>query len=83
MAARVAAISGLTDVDAITLSTAQMVNQARLPADVASRVVLTAFLSNVVAKAAIVAVLGDRRLFRTVAIAFACVLAAGAGLLLR
>ena len=79
----IAAISGLTDVDAITLSTAQMVNQARLPAETASRVVIIAFLSNLVAKAALVAALGERRLFRTVALSYACALAAGAWLLLR
>jgi uncharacterized membrane protein (DUF4010 family) len=63
----VAALSGLTDVDAITLSTAQLVNAERLAADSAWRVILVAALSNLLFKAGAVAALGHRRLFKLIA----------------
>ena len=55
-------IAGLTDVDAITLSTVQLVQKGNLGADTAWRVILTASMSNMVFKAATVAMLGDRQL---------------------
>ncbi len=66
----VAALSGLTDVDAITLSTAQLVNAERLAADSAWRVILVAALSNLLFKAGAVAALGHRRLFQLIAAAY-------------
>ncbi len=66
----VAALSGLTDVDAITLSTAQMVNAERLAADSGWRVILVAALSNLLFKAGAVAALGHRRLFLLIAAAY-------------
>ncbi|MBI5683493.1 MAG: MgtC/SapB family protein [Verrucomicrobia bacterium] len=78
----VAALSGLTDVDAITLSTAEMVNDNRLDADTAWRLVLLASLSNLLFKGGIVAVLGTRRLLARIAVLFAVVLVVGALILL-
>lgn len=58
----VAALSGLTDMDAITLSTAQLVSDGRLAAGMAWRAILVASLANLAFKAGIIAVLGSRRL---------------------
>jgi uncharacterized membrane protein (DUF4010 family) len=73
----VAAISGLTDVDALTLSTARLVDGGRLAAGDGWRAILLAILSNLVFKAGIVAVLGSRRMLARVAALFAAVLAGG------
>lgn len=77
----ISAVSGLTDVDAITLSTAKMFNEARLDADTAWRVILIATMSNLVFKAGAVAVLGSRKLLVYVLISFAIAIAGGALLL--
>ena len=63
----IAALSGLADLDAITLSTARLVESERLSVDVAWRSILIAALSNLVFKTGLVLVLGDRKLFRDVA----------------
>ena len=67
----VAIVAGLTDVDAITLSTAKMASLGQLAPDRAWRVILVAFTSNLVFKAGIVAVLGSRALLWRVAALFA------------
>ncbi len=77
----VALISGLTDVDAITLSTAQLVEAGRVTAAEAWRVILVASLSNFVFKAGIVAALGQRRLLGTIAFVFGVAVAAGLAIL--
>jgi uncharacterized membrane protein (DUF4010 family) len=77
----VAALSGLTDMDAITLSAAQMVNAGRIAPDTAWRLILLAAMSNLVFKAGVVWVLGGRSLFRRVGVVFAAALGAGAALL--
>lgn len=77
----IAGISGLTDVDAITLSTAKMFNQQRVAADTAWRVIMVATMSNLVFKAGAVALLGTRKLFVYVAITFAIAFAGGGALL--
>ena len=59
----VAILSGLTDMDAITLSTAQMIHAGRLDADTGWRLILVASMSNLVFKGGVVAVMGTRRLF--------------------
>jgi uncharacterized membrane protein (DUF4010 family) len=74
----VALISGLTDVDAITLSSSQLVAQGRLDPDTAWRVILLASLSNLVFKGALVWFLGGRALMKFVAPAFGATLLAGA-----
>lgn len=58
----IAVLSGLHNVDAITLSTAQMINHERIDATTGWQLILTASLSNLVSKGAIAAILGTRRL---------------------
>jgi uncharacterized membrane protein (DUF4010 family) len=65
-----ALISGLTDVDALTLSVAELFNQQRLGADTAWRSILLATLSNLGFKAGAAGLLGGRELFRIVGLAF-------------
>lgn len=77
----VAAISGLTDVDAITLSTAKLFAEERLAGSTAWRTILIATLSNLVFKGGAVAVLGNRRLLVYISVLFGIALAGG-GLLL-
>jgi uncharacterized membrane protein (DUF4010 family) len=57
----VAGLSGLTDVDAITLSTAKLVEQQRLPPTLGWRLILTASLANLAFKGAIALALGRRQ----------------------
>ena len=78
----VAAISGLTDVDAITLSTAQLVDAGALDATTGWRIVLVAAGSNMVFKAGMVAALGNRRVFAIVAGLYAVGIAATVALFL-
>ncbi|MGK2858717.1 MAG: MgtC/SapB family protein [Thermoanaerobaculia bacterium] len=78
----VALIAGLTDVDAITLSTAQLVSDGRLGGDEGWRIVLTAVLSNTLFKLGAVAVMGSRRLLGLVAAASAIVIAVGVATIL-
>jgi uncharacterized membrane protein (DUF4010 family) len=66
----VAALSGMTDMDAITLSTARMVQQAQVEADTGWRMIAIGFLSNLVFKFGIVAALGSRTLRKQVAVVF-------------
>lgn len=54
----VALVSGLTDVDAITLSTAQLYQAGRIDQDTAWRLIVVASLANLAFKAGIVAALG-------------------------
>lgn len=70
-------ISGLTDVDALTMSTAQMAEAGRLNADLAWQVVLIGALSNIVFKAATVFVIARKTLIRYVAPAFVVTVVAG------
>ncbi len=73
----VGAVSGLTDVDAITLSTAQMTGSGGLPPATAWRTVLIAVMANLIFKFGIVASLGSAALIGRVAGVFAAALAAG------
>ena len=77
----VAAISGLTDVDAITLSTAQLVNAERLDAGDGWRIILLASLSNLAFKGATIAALGHRRLLVKIAPLYGLALVLGVLLL--
>src|SRR5262245_6571773 len=77
----VAALSGLTDMDAITLSTAQMVRSSRLDADYGWRVIVLASLANLMFKSLIVVALGKRQLYRRVVPLFGLVLMGGMSLL--
>jgi len=73
----VAALSGLTDMDAITLSVTQMVNSEKISPKTGWQCILVASMSNLVFKAAIVAVVGNRRLLVRIAVSFAAAFAAG------
>lgn len=73
----VAVLSGLTDMDAITLSTCRLMNEAKLEPDTGWRVILIAAMANLVFKAGIVAAIGPRALLRSIAILYALAIAGG------
>ena len=77
----VAVLSGLQDLDAITLSTARMVQQDRIAGDLGWRLVLSAALSNLVFKGALALVLGHATLRKWIAILFGAMLALGLAIL--
>jgi uncharacterized membrane protein (DUF4010 family) len=77
----VAGLSGLTDMDAITLSTAQLVRSGDLGHATGWRLVLVGALANLVFKGALVAALGHPRLASRIATVFGVALAAGIALL--
>lgn len=74
----VAVLSGLTDVDAITLSTSRLVRDGRLDGHEGLRVIMLAALSNLAFKGLLVGLVGGRRMMARVAIAFAAATIAGA-----
>jgi len=78
----VAAISGLVDVDAITLSTAQLARGGRIGADLAWRLPMLATLVNLVFKAVLARIWGGPALLRSLAAWFGIALLAGTALLL-
>jgi uncharacterized membrane protein (DUF4010 family) len=78
----VAILSGLHDLDAITLSTAQLVNEEQLGADLGWRLILVATLSNLTVKTGIVAALGSRSLLYRIALLFGAALLGGLALLM-
>jgi uncharacterized membrane protein (DUF4010 family) len=77
----VAVVSGLTDVDAITLSTAQLVHSGAYDPATGRQGILIASLSNLVFKAGMVAVLGGRGLLRRTGVLMAIVFAVGCAVL--
>ncbi len=77
----VAAISGLTDVDAITLSTSQLVNLGRVSPDRGWRLIVIATISNLIFKSLTIVILGHRRLVIKTAIGFAAVIISGLAIL--
>ena len=78
----VAGLSGLTDMDAITLSTSQLVRSGDLGVATGWRLILVGALANLVFKGAIVVVLGTRKLASRVLTLFGLGMAAGIALLL-
>jgi uncharacterized membrane protein (DUF4010 family) len=76
----VAIISGLTDLDAITLSTGQLADSKKIEARTAWEVILIAVLSNFLFKFGVVAALGSAGLTVRVGCAFGAMLVAGAGI---
>lgn len=78
----VAAISGLTDVDAITLSTANLVKDDQLLPGQGTDMILIAALSNLAFKTGIVAIVGTRPLLARVGGIFGLCIAAGVALIL-
>lgn len=77
----IAVLSGLTDMDAITLSTAQLFQQERLDASTAWRAILLGNTANLVFKGAMAAVIGGRRMAIYVGAAFGVAIV-GSGLVL-
>ncbi|MBV6499870.1 MAG: hypothetical protein CJBNEKGG_02334 [Prosthecobacter sp.] len=77
-----AAISGLTDMDAITLSTSRLVNTGHLEADIAWRMILVGGLANVLFKMGLASALGARAFIRPVLTGMVAALACGALILL-
>lgn len=73
----IAVISGLTDVDAITLSTADLVKSGSIGPSTGWRVILLAVLANLVFKGGIVAVTGGRALLLRILPVYAAALASG------
>ena len=78
----VGVLSGLTDMDAITLSTVQLVKEGKVGADTGWRLILVASMSNLVFKAATVAVIGNRALLARAGTFFGLAFVAGALILI-
>lgn len=78
----VAGISGLTDMDAITLSAARFVDSGRIEAGAGWRMILIAAMSNLAFKAGAVALLGSRDMLKRVAVVFGLSIAGGVAILL-
>jgi uncharacterized membrane protein (DUF4010 family) len=68
----VSLISGLTDVDAITLSNARLVGTGTLGATQAVISMLLAYVANLVFKLAMISVIGTRQMFRWALFCFIC-----------
>lgn len=77
----VAALSGLTDMDAITLSTASLSQAGQLDASTAWRVIMTGGLANLLFKTAMVIGMGSRAFIKPVILGFAAMLTGGAAIL--
>ncbi|HSH41560.1 MAG TPA: DUF4010 domain-containing protein [Arenicellales bacterium] len=78
----VAAVSGLTDVDAMTLSIADLFQAGRMDAGDAWRVILVASLSNLLFKFGITAVFGTPAVVKSVALVFGLTSLLGVALVL-
>lgn len=78
----VAVVSGLTEMDAITLSAGRLAERGRLDPETTWRVVVLASMSNMVFKTGLVWTLGGMRLGLRLAAWFGVLMAVGAGLLL-
>lgn len=77
----VAILSGLTDMDAITLSVTQLTASSQISEITGLRLILVASLSNLVFKAGTIAALGSRGLLRRVVLGFGIAAAVAIGLL--
>lgn len=69
----VALISGLTDVDAITLSNSRLAGKDVLGLYQAGISILIAFVANLAFKLAIVAFIGDIKMLRMTMLCFSCI----------
>jgi uncharacterized membrane protein (DUF4010 family) len=78
----VAVVSGTTDMDAITLSAARLMDKGQIGPDIGWRVILVAALANIAFKGGIAAVLGTRGLAWRVGLAFGAALVGGGSILL-
>ena len=79
----VAGLTGLTEMDAITLSTARLSLVDPTMAANGWRLIVLAIMANMVSKAVLAAILGGWRLWLRVALLFAIPMAGGAILLVR
>lgn len=77
----VAAVSGLTDIDAITISTAELMRTGQIGPAQGWQVILVGVLANLVFKGALALLLGGLVLFRRIAAVFGLAIAAGAAVL--
>jgi uncharacterized membrane protein (DUF4010 family) len=73
----VAIVSGLTDMDAITLSLSQLMKTAQLKTDTGWRLILLASVSNLIFKGVLAGILGGRRLLSWLAVSFGISVVAG------
>ena len=76
------ALSGLTDMDAITLSTARLTSTAHLEASTAWRMILVGGLANIIFKMSLVSILGVRAFVKPVLIGLGAALSGGVLILL-
>ncbi|MEZ5004605.1 MAG: MgtC/SapB family protein [Chitinophagales bacterium] len=77
----VSIISGLTDVDAITLSLSQLIKKDTLDVSTGWRLILLASLSNLMFKGILVMILGTRELSKWIAISFGLSIAFGTAII--
>jgi len=77
----VAGLSGLTEMDAITLSTAKMSLQDPAIMNAGWRMIVVAVMANMVSKSALAGILGGRRLFRLILVLFATPMLGGVAML--
>ena len=77
----VSILSGLTDMDAITLSTANMTEQKNIETSLGWKLILIAFLSNLVFKGGMVMIIGGRSLGKTIVLLFGIALLTGLAIL--
>ena len=78
----VSIISGLTDLDAITLSTAKMTEQDSIKPALGWRLILVAAMANLVFKAGLAVIVGNRVLIKQIVFLFGILIAAGIAILL-
>jgi uncharacterized membrane protein (DUF4010 family) len=77
----VSVISGLTDLDAITLSTSRMTEQKSIEASLGWRLILVATMSNLVFKGILAITIGNRDLAKRIIFYFGILIAAGLAIL--
>jgi uncharacterized membrane protein (DUF4010 family) len=77
----VAALSGLTDVDAITISTSQLVASDKLSAEMGLKLLLLALMANLIFKASVCLAVGGRQLMTKTAVYFLAAMIASIALL--
>lgn len=73
----VAIVSGLTDVDAITLSLSQLIKEGSLKATFGWKLILLAGLSNILFKGIMAIVLGAKQLVKWIVISFGIIIISG------
>jgi uncharacterized membrane protein (DUF4010 family) len=76
-----AAVAGLTDIDAITLSTSRLVQTDVIGPSTGWRLILVAAMSNIAFKYSLVASLGSREMAKRLGVLFAIAIVVGGGLI--